>query len=636
MKHPNRLLSAAIALLLVPISGFSISLGQSTGAVIFGRPLDLTIQARLDGPLDESSNCFSAEIFQGDARFDSSRVRVEVKAAANPLEAQIRIRSTATITEPWAKVILRSNCGTKMSRQYDFLTDFITDSPPGMSNTRLPVLASVARGTQEQQPAVVLSPPGSLTSAAADKVSTVTSSTVRSTAIKQGLVKAAPPREARSTTTVKTNTDDATSLTAITPAARPDKLKSTKKLAAKATSIAEGKSRLKMETVDFADERQVMLKMSTALLMPVVSDTPANAQALAQAAAVWRALNAKPEELAADAQKLQATVAELQSVKNRALNEQASLQERLRVAEQKEFANPLVYGLLALLVLTLSGLAWMGFRARKSAQAGYAWLGHTTIPADAQTLADMEVAEPAFVDTLSTTPAPATAPAFAALEETPIAFVEERADVQAMPETQSEALSAPMVFTKPAPKVEVHVNNNPLWPAEAVSAHHADGAAALVMTPAEAFVLPITQPEPALQATTPQPPAVLNEVTPNLQWPQQTVISQHESLNIDLDFSKIAPPVARMGAKAKRSHVDKHIDNHIEFYSDDEHAKAVPSEEPNQAGERKPKSPPPLPKSVRKPHKPATPLASDHKSNLIDFESFANAPAPPRPSRFTS
>ena len=122
-------------------------------------------------------------------------------------------------------------------------------------------------------------------------------------------------------------------MASVTPAVQPGKLQSIRKLAIKATSVAEGKSRLKMETFDLADEQQVMLKMSSALLAPVASDTPANAQALAQAAAVWRTLNAKPEGLAANAQKLQATAAELQIVKSNALKAQISLQERLRVAE---------------------------------------------------------------------------------------------------------------------------------------------------------------------------------------------------------------------------------------------------------------------------------------------------------------
>ena len=612
-----------------------MSFGASNGSVIFGRPLDLTIQARLDGPVDESSNCFSAEVYQGDARFDSSRVRVDVKAGTNPLEALIRIRSTATITEPWAKVILRSNCGTKISRQYDFLTDFVTDLPANLPNTRLPVVASTAREAQE--PASALPPLASLTTPA-----TGAALTVKSLAIKQKLAKFKPAKEAKSATTAaKTNTDESTTVASNTPAVRPSKLKSSSKLAAKATPTAESKSRLKMETFDLADERQVMLKMSTALLAPVASETPANAQALAQAAAVWRVLNAKPEDVAADAQKLQATAAELQSVKSAALKEQASLQERLRLAEEKKFANPLVYGLLALLALTLAGLTLMWLRNRKNAQAEYAWLGDTTIPLVDQRLSNnenKEVTEPAFVNTVNTTPLQpvpekvSVVLAPVAQEEVSVASTEEQPEVVLLKETPAQALSAPMVFTTPTRKVDVHVDNNPLWPAEAASAKHTDAPEALVITPTEAFLLPITQPEPELLATTPYPTQVAQERQVDLPLPLKKIIAPPETLNIDLDFSKISPPTSRKSVNIK----NKNIDNHIEFYSDDEHAKAGQAENlAEQASERKPKSPPPLPKSVRKPQKPAAPDAAEHKSNLIDFESFAAPPAPPRPSRFT-
>lgn len=613
-----------------------MSLGQSTGAVVFGRPLDLTVQARLDAPLDESSNCFSAEIFQGDTRLDGSRIRVEVKAAANPLEASIRIRSTATITEPWAKVILRSNCGTKMSRQYDFLTDFVADLPPSMPNARLPVLASTARDMQE--PAAALPPLAALTSPA----------TVKSSTAKQKSAKAVVQKDTKLTTAAaKTSSDDAVNVASSTPAVRPGKLKSTSRLATKAAnSVAEGKSRLKMETSDLVDERQVMLKMSSALLAPVASDTPANAQALAQAAAVWRALNAKPEDIAADAQKLHATAAELQSVKSNALKAQASLQERLRVAEQKEFANPLVYGLLALLALALAGLTWMWLRVRKNAHAGYAWLGGgKTMPTYVEPLPDTGISEPAFVETHNmvqeqpwtervSAPAVHTAvQAIEVIEEGPATSIEDVQEVQDAP-SSPETLSSSMVFTKAMPKVDVHVDNNPLWPAEAASATHSDGPAALVITPTEAFMLPITQPdaqpemhsEPELQATPYQ--AVVQ-----VDQPLQAPIAPPETLNIDLDFSKISPPPRK---------VAKPVDNHIEFYTDAEHAKAGQSEqhadqkEAALAAERKPRSPPKLPKSVHKQHKPTASSVSDQKTNLIDFESFATPPASQRPSRFTS
>ena len=67
------------------------------------------------------------------------------------------------------------------------------------------------------------------------------------------------------------------------------------------------------------------------------------------------------------------------------------------MAEEKKFANPLVYGLLALLMLTLAGLAWMWVRMRKNSQAGYAWLdSEPTMSSYAEPLADTEIAKPTF------------------------------------------------------------------------------------------------------------------------------------------------------------------------------------------------------------------------------------------------
>ena len=639
MKPIYRPLSAAIALLLIPVSGLTLSLGQSSGTVVFGRPLDLTVQARLDAPLDESSNCFSAEIFQGDLPFDINRVRIDVKAAANPLEASIRIRSAASITEPWAKVILRSNCGAKMSRQYDFLTDFMSDLPASMPNTRLPVVASTARDVQ--QPATTLPALTTLTSPATD-----IAAATKTPAARQKLARALVPKSTKpSAAAATTSMDDTTKVASDTPAVQARKLQSTRKLATKDTSVAEGKSRLKMETFDLADERQVMLKMSTALLAPVVSDSPANAQALAQAAAVWRALNAKPEDVAADVQKLQATAAELQSVKSAALKEQTNLQERLRMAEEKKFANPLVYGLLALLVLTLAGLTWMWLRLRKNAQAGYAWLGsEPTMPTYAEPLADTGIAEPTFIETrhmrqekpvAERISAPAAYAVVQAIEETTTRSMEEIQDVVDAP-SAPETLNPSMVFNNPVAKVDVHIDNNPLWPANAASATHSDGPAALVITPNEALMLPITQPD-----TLPEMPseaelqAVPAQAVVQVDLPLKAPIAPPETLNIDLDFSKISPPRRRALSP---------VNNHIEFYSDGEHAKAsqpaplADQKEANLAAEPKPKSLPKLPKSVHKLHKPTatSPATSEQKTNLIDFESFANAPAPPRPSRFTS
>ena len=130
MRHLNRYIVLTM-LLLNTLMGEAVQLGSVKGSAVFGRPLDLNVQVRLDTPTEEAANCFSAEVFQADNKFDAGRVRLDVVPSANGLDATVRVRSVTAVNEPWAKVILRSNCGAKVSRQYDFLTDFATDISTG-------------------------------------------------------------------------------------------------------------------------------------------------------------------------------------------------------------------------------------------------------------------------------------------------------------------------------------------------------------------------------------------------------------------------------------------------------------------------------------------------------------------------
>lgn len=580
-----------------------MSLGQSTGSVVFGRPIDLTVQARLDAPMEEPANCFSADIFQGDTRFDSSRVRVEVKTATNPLEAFIRIRTTAPVSEPWAKVILRSHCGSKMLRQYDFLTDFVSDIPASNPNSRLAMVAPARVDVQDS--AITLAP-----------LSSTKATPAKQAVEKQQQVKADPKDTKRAVATTGTPADNGVSMASSLQPLRPEKLKSTAKLSTKTVPAADGRARLKMETFDLMNEQQVMLKMSTALLSPVSLDTPANAQALAQAAAVWRALNARPEDLAADAQKLQATAAELQSTKDNAIKIRASLQERLHIAEEKQFANPLVYGLLGLLALTLAGLAWLFVQVRKGTQPGYAWLRGQSAPA----FVDPQMEEHLIEERHTSAPKIAELSTTAQIDEPPsddtdTLLAEE--EVSTLPVT----LGAHMVFTKPTHKPALSVdNNNPLWPANAASSTQTASPAGLVITPTEAFMLPITAENDAaiharadmrLQIRGHADPVVLARPT------SEVSTAPAETLNIDLDFFNISP------AKPDASLSDTHSDMSKNSTS---HGKAKKARHNGS-----------LPKSVHQLHTSTVPpLVTDLKSNLIDFESFANPIEAPHTSRFTS
>jgi hypothetical protein len=114
-------------LLLHTTTSYAAQLGMVNGSVVFGQPLDISIAARLDKSSEETADCFSADIYQANTRFDGNEVQIDVMQATNGLDAHVRIRSSTKIIEPWAKIVLSSNCGTKIAKSYEFITDFPSD-----------------------------------------------------------------------------------------------------------------------------------------------------------------------------------------------------------------------------------------------------------------------------------------------------------------------------------------------------------------------------------------------------------------------------------------------------------------------------------------------------------------------------
>ena len=350
MRHLNRYIFST-TLLLTALTSQAVQLGSAKGAAVFGRPLDLSVQVRLETPAEEAAGCFTAEIFQADNKFDVGRVRLDLTPAANGLDATVRIRSVTAVNEPWAKVILRSNCGSKVSRQYDFLTDFASDTPTGS------ILA-------ESTPAIAVATAAATASTAQAPVS-------------NWRVNRTQAKAKASAANVDTQTAQGApalkKTKQLTPAATTTALKTNKKTT-EMVSDAVGQSRLKMETFELADERQVLLKLSTALVEPTGMRTPEEIQALAQATAVWRAINGMPAEVKSPDPVVQAAVTPpAPAVQPTPPASMPTLMNQ-KLAGKSEFSNLMVYGLIGLLALTLACIAWLWLRVRQASRAGYGWL----------------------------------------------------------------------------------------------------------------------------------------------------------------------------------------------------------------------------------------------------------------------
>ena len=356
MRHLNRYIFI-VSLLATSLATEAVQLGSVKGSAVFGRPLDLTVQVRLDAPFDETANCFSADLFQADNKFDAGRVRLDVQPAANGLDATVRVRSVTPVNEPWAKVILRNNCGAKISRHYDFLTDF-TDAP-----------ASTAQADHSVMPAALPMTPSStaISSASLPNIKTRSAATT---------VRGKQVENSAKSSLKKSSTDEA-------GAAQKFKrtMQATSEMAKSvvATASSTGQSRLKMETFELTDEHQVLLKLSSALVAPTGMRNPEEIQALAQATAVWRAINGMPAEVQPTATVVTAETQVKTPVSETAITKQATFTTNKlpKLTGVSEFSNLLVYGLIGLLALTLACIAWLWLRMRKASRAGYGWLNES-------------------------------------------------------------------------------------------------------------------------------------------------------------------------------------------------------------------------------------------------------------------
>jgi hypothetical protein len=357
MSPRNRILLISFALLSSTAQlCFGMQLGATNGTAVFGRPLDLSIPVRLESSTEDIANCFSAEVFQADVKFDAGRVRVDVTPSSNGLDAVVRVRSITSVTEPWAKLVLQSNCGTKISRQYELLTDFISDLPSANTQATTAELLNLTNNTPVISAAAANQRTESTQIAQASRETTVNraapalpAAPVSNWSVKraQDKIKAEPKVVAKIEKKIAPPVSANTTLTALAPTGKTT-------------------SKLKMETFELTDERQVLLKLSSAMIAPTGTRTPEEIQSLAQATAVWRAINGLPAEATATKKAEPSIEANAAAM--------AALQAKLQAAQKKEYANPLVYGLGALLALALGSIAWMLLRMRKPAPTDYGWL----------------------------------------------------------------------------------------------------------------------------------------------------------------------------------------------------------------------------------------------------------------------
>jgi hypothetical protein len=326
-------------LLLAALGSTAMTLGRTRGAAIIGRPLDLSVQVRVEPNEDASPACFEADVFHGETRVDGGRVSVQFQPAAGAQEATVRIRSSAIVDEPVVTVYLRAGCAQKITRRYVLLADYPTDT-----SVAAPAAVQVVPPVVSAAPPVAAAAPAS----AAPAAGPATAPPV----VRRRPLRATPPAEPAASA--------AAAERPATVVRRP------------AAPVPAARSRLKLDPLDLLVERDPTLRASTEMLTAPAE----NDQLRAQAAALWRAINAQPQDILRDTQRMQALEADVKGLRDQTTRNQASLNElrvQLHKAEGERYANGLVYSLLALLALALAGAGYLWQRSRNATFSSQDW-----------------------------------------------------------------------------------------------------------------------------------------------------------------------------------------------------------------------------------------------------------------------
>jgi hypothetical protein len=308
-------------LLSTALSSSAVTLGRYSGAAVIGRPLDVRVQALLGPGDDPASLCVQPDVFYGDNQIAPAAVRSSVQRGTGESDASVRVQVALPVDEPVVTVYLRAGCNAVFSRRYVLLADMVSEPavPAAVTN---PVAAAAASA---QTPVAAPAPAATAQPAVPSAEGGRTASRPATSAIRGADTSRSssprPPSVVRRTA----------------PAPKP------------------AQPRLELDVVDLGlqIERDPALKLSLSLLSePATSD-----EARKAAGQLWKAINATPEEILRNDEKLAILEAEAKGLREREARSAAALNDMQLQLEQAKSQRWLTYALGALLGLSLLGMA---------------------------------------------------------------------------------------------------------------------------------------------------------------------------------------------------------------------------------------------------------------------------------------
>lgn len=336
VEKPFRILLGALLLGTV-VNSLAVSLGRVRGAAIVGRPLDVTLAVQLDASEGLSAVCVAADVFFGDSQVSPGKVRTATSAGANAGEALVRIRTTSVVDEPVVTLYAREGCLQTSARKYVMLAETLADNVEAAPSGNLPVMPAVAQLSAVPGVREVLGKAGAGSAGQADG----------SVPARHWKASTAKP-ESRAAVVASSSAAQTPSVAA-KPSAEPPR---------------KSGSRLRLDPIDLTVERDPVLRSSPELLSVPSGD----AQQRVAAAALWQALNAQPQDMARDSQRLKSLEADVASMLAQSRKTDSAVMDlrgQLEQARSERYGNWLVYALSAFLALSLLAGAFLWARNRQ-------------------------------------------------------------------------------------------------------------------------------------------------------------------------------------------------------------------------------------------------------------------------------
>lgn len=321
MQHswPSRCAALALVGCLTHVSGQAATIGRAQGAVLIGRPLEVSVPVVLEGSVESVPDCAQAEVFYGDTKVPAGSVSTDLQMAASG--PTVRVRAGSAINEPVVIVYLRVGCGNRFTRRLVLLAE-----PDPAVEVQRPVPAVGTTARAEAAEAAVNAAPLNLSM----------SRDVPRLAPAPAPVPAQHPRRRRPSASASTTAKPGTPA-APAPVMKPSATPSAQK-AVQAPATPAPRDQLKLD-------------------VPVGTADP----------------TAPSEEQIRQAARLQAIERDLRDMRQFLQRSDAAmlqLQAQLAKAESERYANPLVYALAALLVAMAVVMAVLWRRASAARQEG--------------------------------------------------------------------------------------------------------------------------------------------------------------------------------------------------------------------------------------------------------------------------